>query len=74
VARARAASSSSSPPTGLAPELAGLVGAVTPMLWGLEQALGYLEQFADGEPTLASHVRQMRLLQKVLTRLGDATK
>jgi len=71
---ARAPVSSSSPPAELAPELAGLVGAITPMLWGLEQALGYLEQFASGEPTLASHVRQLRLLQKVLTRLGEATK
>jgi predicted Zn finger-like uncharacterized protein len=58
----------------MSPELAGLTGAVTPMLWGLEQALVYLEQFAGTEPTLAGHVKQLRLLQKVLTRLAEASK
>jgi predicted Zn finger-like uncharacterized protein len=69
------ASTSSSPPTaGASPELQGLIGAVGPMLWGLEQALGYLEQFAANEATLASHVKQLQLLQKVLARLVAAAK
>ena len=58
----------------VSPELSGLIGAVSPMLWGLEQALVYLEQFAGTEPTLAGHVKQLRLLQKVLTRLAEAAK
>ena len=61
-------------PSSVSPELTGLIGAVSPMLWGLEQALVYLEQFAGSEPTLAGHVKQLRLLQKVLTRLADAAK
>jgi hypothetical protein len=41
------------------------------MLWGLEQSLGYLEQYAANEATLAGHVRQLHLLEKVLKRLVD---
>jgi predicted Zn finger-like uncharacterized protein len=58
----------------ISPELTGLINAAAPMLWGLDQALAYLEQFAGTEPTLAGHVKQLRLLQKVLTRLADAAK
>jgi predicted Zn finger-like uncharacterized protein len=73
-AEAERARNAPPPPSRVPPELAGLIGAVGPMLWGLDQALTYLEQFADGEPTLAGHVKQLRLLQKVLMRLGDAAK
>ena len=48
-----------------------LIAAVGPMLWGLEQSISYLEQFAGNEATLAGHVRQLRLLQKVLARLSE---
>lgn len=48
-----------------------LIAAVGPMLWGLEQSVGYLEQFAGNEPALAQHVKQLHLLQKVLKRLVD---
>jgi predicted Zn finger-like uncharacterized protein len=49
----------------------GLIAAVGPMLWGLEQSITYLEQFAGNEATLAQHVKQLRLLQKVLARLSE---
>ncbi|MDP2344828.1 MAG: zinc-ribbon domain-containing protein [Deltaproteobacteria bacterium] len=49
----------------------GLIAAVGPMLWGLEQSISYLEQFAGNEATLAGHVKQLRLLQKVLARLSE---
>lgn len=52
-------------------QLRSLVAAVGPLLWGLEQSLAYFEQFAGNEPALANHVRQLRLLQKVLQRLVD---
>ena len=34
-------------------------------------SVGYLEQFAENEATLAGHVKQLRLLQKVLQRLVE---
>ena len=49
--------------------LQGLIAAVGPMLWGLEQAIKYLEPFSSNEPALAGHVRQLQLLCGVLTRL-----
>ena len=61
-------SSSSSP---MSPAIRSLIAAVGPMLWGLDQSVGYLEQFAANEATLANHVKQLRLLQKVLQRLVD---
>ncbi len=70
---ARATASAARGP-GVSTDVIGLIGAVGPMLWGLDQALAYLEQFADSEPTLAGHVKQLRLLQKVLTRLSEAAK
>jgi len=65
---AQAGASSSS---GQSLGLRSLVGAVAPMLWGLEQSISYLEQFAANEATLAGHVKQMHLLHKVLKRLAD---
>lgn len=50
-----------------------LIGAVNPMLWGLDQTIRYLEPFASNEPTLANHVRQLQLLAGVLKRLAEAT-
>lgn len=50
-----------------------LIGAVNPMLWGLDQAIRYLEPFASSEPTLANHVRQLQLLAGVLKRLAEAS-
>ena len=46
-----------------------LVSAVGPMLWGLEQAIKYLEPYGANEAALAAHVRQLQLLQVVLQRL-----
>lgn len=55
----------------VSPAIRSLIAAVGPMLWGLDQSVGYLEQFAANEATLAGHVKQLRLLQKVLQRLVD---
>lgn len=56
---------------GSSPSLRSLVAAVGPLLWGLDQALTYIEPFSTNEATLAGHVKQLRLLQKVLQRLVD---
>jgi len=55
----------------MSPGIRSLIAAIGPMLWGLDQSVGYLEQFAANEATLAGHVKQLRLLQKVLQRLVD---
>ena len=55
---------------GIPGNLAGLVAAVGPMLWGLEQAIKYLEPFGANEAQLAAHVKQLQLLEKVLQRLA----
>jgi predicted Zn finger-like uncharacterized protein len=49
--------------------LSGLISALGPMLWGLEQAIKYLEPFSANEAALAAHVRQLQLLHVVLQRL-----
>lgn len=70
--RAQLASQAASSVAGGAPSsVRTLVSAIGPMLWGLEQSLGYLEQYAANEATLAGHVRQLHLLEKVLKRLVD---
>jgi hypothetical protein len=66
--RAQLATQASAAPS---TSLRSLIAAVGPMLWGLEQSVGYLEQFAGNEPALAQHVKQLHLLQKVLKRLVD---
>ena len=58
-------------PGATGPPATSLIAAVGPMLWGLEHSIKYLEQFADGDATLAGHVRQLQLLDKVLTRLTE---
>ncbi len=64
-------SSSSSSSSAAASAAQAMIAAIGPMLWGLEQTVSYLEQFAGNEPMLASHVKQLRLLQKVLARLAE---
>lgn len=66
-------SSSSSTSSGgnMSPTVRSLVAAVSPMLWGLENSVAYLEQFSANDATLGGHVKQLRLLQKVLQRLVD---
>jgi predicted Zn finger-like uncharacterized protein len=59
---------------GAGPEVMGLVSAVSPMLWGLEQAITYLEPFAAQQPELGGHVRQLQLLKGVLERLAQAVE
>lgn len=59
------------PRTAASPNLTSLLAAIAPMLWGLEQALQYLEPFAGNEPALAGHVRQLQLLQGLLKRLAQ---
>lgn len=54
---------------GVSASVNGLVAAVGPMLWGLEQAIKYLEPFGASEAALAAHVRQLQLLQVVLQKL-----
>lgn len=51
----------------------GLIAALAPMLWGLDQAIQYLHPFAATEPALATHVRQLQLLRGVLDKLAAAT-
>lgn len=74
--RARQAQASTQGPTGGAAvdeQVLSLIEAVTPLLWGLDQAVRYLEPFAQREPALAGHVRHLQLLAGVLKRLSDAT-
>jgi len=71
VERVRAQVASQAAATGTSSSTRSLIAAVGPMLWGLEQSVGYLEQFAGNEPALAQHVKQLHLLQKVLKRLVD---
>jgi predicted Zn finger-like uncharacterized protein len=49
-----------------------MIAAIGPMLWGLDQSVAYLEHFAGNEPTLAGHVKQLRLLQKLLQKLAES--
>ncbi len=65
------AASSSSSGGNMSPTVRSLVAAVSPMLWGLENSVAYLEQFSANDATLGGHVKQLRLLQKVLQRLVD---
>lgn len=76
LARASASSATAKATNGSAPpaDLVTLVAAVGPMLWGLEQSITYLEPYGASEPTLASHVRQLQLLQAVLKRLASAAQ
>lgn len=60
-------------PRGTTHSLLALVSAVGPMLWGLEQAIAYLEPFGTEEPALAGHVQKLRLLEAVLKRLAAET-
>lgn len=53
-------------------QVLSLIAAVNPMLWGLDQAIRYLEPFAANEPSLAAHLRHLQLLAGVLKRLSDA--
>lgn len=71
VERLRGQAASQSTAAGTSTSTRSLIAAVGPMLWGLEQSVGYLEQFAGNEPALAQHVKQLHLLQKVLKRLVD---
>ena len=71
LARLRDELSRAGPRNAVPPNLASLVAAIAPMLWGLEQALQYLEPFAGNEAALASHVRQLQLLHGVLRRLTE---
>jgi chromosome segregation ATPase len=61
-------------PQGISPTLMNLVAAVGPMLWGLEQAIKYLEPYGASEAALASHVKQLQLLEKVLQRLSKESQ
>ena len=58
------------PGGGIPGNLGALVSAVGPMLWGLEQAIRYLEPFGANEAALAAHVKQLQLLEKVLQRIA----
>jgi DNA-binding response OmpR family regulator len=46
-----------------------LVDAVDPLRWGLGAAIDYMHPFEGNDPALASHVRNLRLLQATLARL-----
>ncbi len=62
------------PGPAMSPTLASLVAAVAPMLWGLDQAMRYLEPFAASEAALAGHLKQLQLLHGVLTRLTQEAR
>jgi DNA-binding response OmpR family regulator len=47
-----------------------LLQAVDPLRWGLGAAIDYLSAFEGNDQGLASHVRNMRLLQATLARLA----
>lgn len=64
--QAKLAAASSSPS-------AELIGAVGPLLWGLEQAVVHFAALAPCDPVSANHVRQLQILHAVLKRLVDAT-
>jgi predicted Zn finger-like uncharacterized protein len=64
-------SASSSASGNVSSTVRSLVAAISPMLWGLENSVAYLEQFSANDATLGGHVKQLRLLQKVLQRLVD---
>lgn len=51
-------------------EVKRLIEAVSPFMWGLEQAAVYVENTGAGAEKEA-HARQLKLLFKVLTRLKD---
>jgi len=53
-------------------ELLQLVRAVSPMLWGLEQAIAHLESKGTADAALTAHVRQLQLLQAVLKKLTSS--
>ncbi len=67
----RSAQSLAASSPGVPSDLISLVSAVGPMLWGLEQAIKYLEPFGANEAALAGHVKQLQLLEKVLQRLAQ---
>ncbi len=46
-----------------------LVEAVDPLRWGLGAAIDYLDPFEGNDANLATHVRNLRLLQATLARL-----
>ena len=71
LARLRDDLSRAGPRNAVPPNIASLVAAIAPMLWGLEQTLQYLEPFAGNEAALANHVRQLHLLYGVLKRLTE---
>jgi predicted Zn finger-like uncharacterized protein len=51
------------------PEVASMVAAMGPMLWGLDKAIEYLEPFSGNEEALAGHVRQLKTLAGIIKRL-----
>lgn len=53
-------------------QLAALVAGVTPMLWGLEQAIHHFEPTAKQQADLALHLRHLQLLSGVLKRLSES--
>jgi predicted Zn finger-like uncharacterized protein len=76
VARLReqlAAAQSAPPSAGADPQVMGLISAVAPMLWGLDQTVTYLEPFAASQPELGGHVRQLQLLAGMLHKLAETT-
>jgi hypothetical protein len=53
-------------------EVGALLGAISPFLWGLEDAAKYVNDLAaDGDMKAASHARTLQLLTKLLTQLKD---
>ncbi|MDP2342805.1 MAG: serine/threonine-protein kinase [Deltaproteobacteria bacterium] len=52
---------------------AGLISAVGPLLWGLEQAIAHIASLAPAEATLGNHLRQLQILHAVLKRLVEST-
>lgn len=74
LAMSLAQASDSGRATAVPPEVASMVAAMGPMLWGLDKAIEYLEPFSGNEEALAGHVRQLKTLAGIIKRLTAEIK
>lgn len=57
--------------SGASHEIAGLLAAVAPMLWGLDNAITDMQRGAATEAELENHLRHLRLLSGILKKLSQ---
>jgi chromosome segregation ATPase len=70
LAEARAAAGAPSAADAALATVRSLLQGVDPLRWGLGSAIDYLSSFEGNDQGLASHVRNLRLLQATLSRLA----